>query len=189
MKSTQGRASMSRSDVSLGRRSFLMRAGVAALAVGFLSACVEESGLGGSGSLISGRTRVPPLTSAPPAGHASVQMLPYTGVPVTTADGIYHRFRDRAKAMGIEIVHRLDEPATYRVQGHFVALGHETATTVIYTYEIFDASGTRVHRIVGQEVAKNSDGDPWSRVDTDVEERLAVSAARAIKAWLTRAAT
>ncbi len=180
---------MPRSDVSFGRRSFLMRAGVLALAGGLLAACSGENGLGDGGSLISGRTRLPPLTVQPPAGHASVQMLPFTGIPVTIADGVYHSFRRRAAEAGIEIVHRLDEPATYRVQGHFVALGHETSTTIIFTYEIFDASGRRLHRIVGQEVAKGSDGDPWGRVDTDAEERLAVRATRAIKAWLTRAAT
>jgi hypothetical protein len=180
---------MSRSDVSLGRRWFLLRTGVAALTLGALAGCTVEDGLGGSGGLIDGRTSVPPLATRPPAGHVGVQMLPLTGVPVTIADGIYQRWRDRAKEMGIEVVHRLDEPAAYRVQGHLVAISHETATTIVFTYEIFDATGRRVHRIVGQEVARAADGDPWSGVDTDAQMRLAVRAARAIKAWLTRAAT
>ena len=180
---------MSRSDLSNGRRSFLMGAGALALVGGLLAGCSAENGGGESGSLISGRTRLAPLPVPPPPGHASVQMLPFTGLPVTIADGIYHDFRKKAAEAGIEIVHRLDEPATYRIQGHFVALGHETSTTIIFTYEIFDASGRRLHRIVGQEVAKGSDGDPWGKVDTDAEERLAMRATRAIKAWLTRAAT
>lgn len=178
---------MSRREVSLGRRSFLMRTGLALFGTGLLAACSE--GIGESGTLITGRTRLAPLAGKPPAGHATVQMLPFTGIPVTTGDGIYHRFRDKAKEAGIELVHRLDEPAHFRVQGHFVALGHETSSTIIFTYDIFDASGQRVHRIVGQEVARLTDGDPWSRVDTEVEERLAVRAVRAIKAWLTRAAS
>ncbi|MDK9695013.1 MAG: hypothetical protein OEL76_01320 [Siculibacillus sp.] len=178
---------MSRRDVSLGRRSLLMRAGLAVLGAGLLAGCAE--GIGDGGTLLDGRTRLPPLAAAPPAGHATVQMLPFTGIPVTIGDGIYHRFRERAKETGIELVHRLDEPAHFRIQGHFVAIGHETSTTIIFTYEIFDAAGRRVHRIVGQEVARLTDGDPWSRVDTEVEERLAVRAVRAIKAWLTRAAT
>lgn len=186
---SQGRASMSRSAPTLGRRSFLMRAGAAAFGLGMLAACVPEDRLAGSGALIEGRTRVPPLTTRPPAGHAGVQMLPFTGLPVTLADGIYQRWRDRAKEMGIEVVHRLEEPAAYRVTGHFVALGHETATTIIFTFEIFDADGRPLHRIVGQEVARAADGDPWSAVDLDAQSRLAVRAARAIKAWLTRAAT
>lgn len=180
---------MPRPDVSLGRRSLLMRAGVLALAGGLLAGCSGENGLGDSGSLITGRTRLAPLAVPPPAGHASVQMLPFTGLPVTIADGIYHAFRRKAGEAGIEVVHRLEEPATYRVQGHFVALGHETSTTIIFTFDIFDASGRRLHRIVGQEVAKGADGDPWGRVDTDAEERLAARATRGIKAWLTRAAT
>lgn len=178
---------MSRLDFCRRRRSLLV--GVAAvLGAGLLAGCSDDSALTDGGSLVSGRTRLPPLAAAPPAGHTNIQMLPFTGLPVTVADGIYQRFRDRAKEAGIEIVHRLDEPATYRIQGHFVALGAETSTTVVFTYEIFDASGRRVHRILGQEVARLSDGDPWSGVDTDTEMRLAIRAVRAIKAWLTRAA-
>ena len=179
---------MSRSDFSSGRRSFLA-SGVALLVGSLLAGCTEDGRLGGTGALISGRTQVPPLAAMPPAGRVTVQILPFTGVPVTIGDGIHQHFRTLAKEAGIDLVHRLEEPAHYRVQGHFVALGNETSVTVVFTYEIFDASGRRLHRIVGQEVAKRGDGDPWSGVGTDAERRLAVRAVLAVKAWLTRAAT
>lgn len=180
---------MSRSDARLSRRSLLARAGAVALGAGLLAGCASGNGMGESGGLLTGRTRLPPLASAPPAGHVTVQMLPFTGLPVTVGDAIYQRFRTQAKEAGIELVHRLDQPATYRVQGHFVALAYETSANIVFTYEIYDAAGRPVHRIVGQEVSKLSDGDPWSGVDTDAERRLASRAVRAIKAWLTRAAT
>ena len=180
---------MSRREILLGRRSFLRVAGAAVLGGGLLAGCTAENTLGETGALITGRTTLPPLTVAPPAGHATVQVLPFTGVPVTTGDAIYQKFRTQAKDAGIEIVHRLDEPAHFRVQGHFVAIGNETSATIVFTYDIFDVAGRRVHRIVGQEVSKLQDGDPWSGVDTDAEKRLADRAVRAIKAWLTRAAT
>ncbi len=180
---------MSRSDTRLSRRSLLARAGLAVLGAGLLAGCASGNGPGESGALLSGRTRLPPLTAPPPAGHVTVQMLPFTGLPVTVGDAIYQRLRTQAKEAGIELVHRLDLPATYRVQGHFVALGYETSANIIFTYEIYDAAGRQVHRIVGQEVSKLSAGDPWSGVDTDAERRLATRAVRAIKAWLTRAAT
>lgn len=177
---------MSRSDFSPGRRSVL-RAG-ALLGAALLAACSPQNDLGDTGALLTGRTRLPPLAVPPPAGRATVQMLPFTGIPVTIADAIYQRFRTQAKEVGIELVHRLEEPAHYRVQSHFVALGNETSVTIVFTLEIFDTSGALVHRIVGQEVAKLSDGDPWSGIDGDAETRIATRAVRAIKAWLTRAA-
>ena len=179
---------MSRSDFSTGRRAFLAM-GAALLGSCLLAGCTDDPGFGDTGALITGRTRLAPLAAMPPAGRVTVQILPFTGLPVTIADGIYQRFRTLAREADIDLVHRLEEPAHYRVQGHFVALGNESSVTVVFTYEIFDASGRRLHRIVGQEVAKRSDADPWSGVDSDAEARLAVRAARAIKAWLTRAAT
>lgn len=176
---------MSRSDAFLTRRSFVLRAGVAGLAAGLLAACGP---VGEGSSLVGGQTRLDPLVAAPPAGRVTVQFLPFTGAPVTIADGIYQRIRTKCQERGIDLVNRLEEPASYRIQGHFVALGGETATTVIFTYEIFDTGGRRVHRIVGQEVGKPSDGDPWSSVDTETQTRLANRAVQAVKAWLTRAA-
>jgi hypothetical protein len=114
-------------------------------------------------------------------------MLPFTGLPVTIGDGIYQRFRIQARGAGIELVHRLEDPATYRIQGHFVALGNNTTSTFVFTYDIYDVSGARVHRIVGQEVGNQADGDAWGGMTVDGQNRLAARAVRAIKAWLTRA--
>ena len=94
--------------------------------------------------------------------------------------------RHEAAAANIDLVHRLEDPATWRIQGHFVALGHSTSSTILYTYDIYDASGTPVHRIVGQDVAGGADGDPWGAVDGDVQTRLAKRSARDIQAWLNR---
>ena len=179
---------MSRSAFSPGRRKALA-AGAALLGATLLAGCSAESTLGEAGSVLTGRTRLPPLAAEPPAGRVTVQVLPFTGIPVTIGDGIYQHVRMQAKDAAIDFVNRLDEPALYRIQGHFVALGHESSTTVVFTYDIYDPKGARVHRIVGQETAKLGDGDPWSGVDTDAQTRIATRFTRAVKAWLTRAAT
>lgn len=145
-----------------------------------------ESMIDAAGETLSGRIRLAPLKEPPPSGRVTVQMLPFSGLPVTIADGIYRRFRSEAARVGIDIVHRLDEPATWRVQGHFVALGHTSSTTVLYTYDIYDTTGRAVHRIVGQDVATGVDGDAWGAVDGTVQDRLAIRAVRDIQAWLKR---
>lgn len=145
-----------------------------------------ESMLDAAGETLSGRIRLAPLKEPPPVGRVTVQMLPFSGLPVTIADGIYRRFRSEAARVGIDLVHRLEEPATWRVQGHFVALGHTSSTTVLYTYDIYDAAGRPVHRIVGQDVASGADGDAWGAVDGTVQNRLALRAVRDLQAWLNR---
>ncbi len=149
-----------------------------------LAGCSAVGGVGEAGALLTGRDSLPPLKVKPPAGKPTVQFLPFTGLPVTTADSIYRRIRTGAATQGIELVHRLEDSATYRVKAHFVALGNETSTTVIFTYDIYDASGTNVQRILGQEVAQSAEGDAWAGVDGTAQDRLAARAVRALSAWL-----
>jgi hypothetical protein len=161
-----------------------VRASALALAGALLAGCSSVGGVGEGGALFTGKDRLAPLTVQPATDRVTVQFLPFTGLPVNTADSIYRRIRAAAPLNHIELVHRLEEPATYRVRGHFVALGNETSTTVIFTWDIYDASGTNVQRIVGQEVAPAGSGDAWAGIDGDAQDRLAMRAVRAIYAWL-----
>lgn len=170
-----------------GRRALRFRLGAAFFGLALLAGCAAE-GYGDTGALLTGeQVRLPPLKHLPPVSPVTVQMLPFTGLPVTIGDGIYQRFRAQARAEGIELVHRLEDPATYRIQGHFVALGNNTTSTFVFTYDIYDVSGKRVQRIVGQETGNQADGDAWGGMTVDGQTRLAARAVRAIKAWLTRA--
>jgi hypothetical protein len=163
-----------------------LRATAAVLGLALLAGCNGEAAYDAAGATLSGRVRVAPLKEQPPAGRVTVQVLPFSGLPVTIADGIYRRIRSRAALDGIDLVHRLEEPATWRVQGHFVALGQTNSTIVIFTYDIFDAAGRPVHRIVGQDVAEGADGDAWGAVAGDVQVRLADRFTRELQAWLKR---
>lgn len=173
-----------RTRLSNARRS--ARAAAVVLGVALLAGCSGETAQEVAGATLSGRVRVAPLKEPPPAGRVTVQVLPFTGLPVTIADGIYRGFRSRAGAEGIDLVHRLEEPATWRIQGHFVALGQTNSTIILFTYDIFDTTGRPVHRIVGQDVAEGVDGDAWGAVDGAVQARLADRFARDLQAWLKR---
>lgn len=159
---------------------------VVALGVALLAGCNGETAQDVAGSTLSGRVRLGPLKDQPPVGRVTVQVLPFSGLPVTIADGIYRRFRTRATAEGIDLVHRLDEPATWRIQGHFVALGQSNSSIIVFTYDIFDKDGVPVHRIVGQDVAEGVDGDAWGAADGAVQARLADRFVRDLQAWLKR---
>lgn len=168
------------------RRAFGI--GLALAGLGLLAGCSMPTAMSDAGAPLYGaQTRLPPLKTMPPASPVTVQMLPFTGLPVTVGDGIYQRFRDQAQKAGIVLVHRLEDPATYRIQGHFVALGNNTSSTFLFTYDIYDTSGNRVQRIIGQEVGDTGNGDAWSGMTVDGQNRLASRAVRAIRAWLNRA--
>lgn len=169
------------------RRSVAMRAGLvlALTAAGAsLGGCSNIGGVGEAGAVLTGRERLAPLTQSPPVGRVTVQFLPFTGLPVTTADSIYRRIRQVAGAHGIDIVHRLEDPATYRVKAHFVALGNENSTVLIATWNVYDAAGADVFHFVAQDTAQSAQGDAWAGVGGTAQDRLAMGGVRGISAWL-----
>ena len=143
-----------------------------------------RSGVREAGDELMGKERMAPLRVAPPKDRVTVQFQPFTGLPVNAADSIYRKIRAAAAENGVELVHRLEEPATYRVKAHFVALGNETSTQVIATWSVFDAEGRPVHRFVAQDTAQAGDGDAWAGVGGEAQDRLAMSGLRGISAWL-----
>ena len=66
------------------------------------------------------------------------------------------------------------------------ASGDQSSTTMFYVFDVVDASDTRVHRIVGQESAPGSSGDPWSGPNSDTLERAARRAVTELVAWIRR---
>lgn len=141
-------------------------------------------GVSDAGAVITGRERMAPLAVKPPADRVTLQFQPFTGAPVTIADAIYRRIREEAPREKINLVHRLEEPATYRVKAHLVALGNETSTNLIVTWNIYDAEGNNVwHRVI-QDQAPAGQGDAWAGVSGDAQDRVATVGLRSISAWL-----
>lgn len=114
------------------------------------------------------------------------QFLPFSGVPVNTADAIYKTIRGHASEEGIVLALRLDEPSTFRVRTLINAVGTADASTFIFIVEIYDVAGKRVHRFVGQEYGVAPSGEPWSGIDSDTERHLGDRILAGVKAWVTR---
>ncbi len=169
------------------RRSIAKRAGLmlaVSAVVASLGGCSGFGGVGEAGAVLTGRERMAPLTQAPPVGRVTVQFLPFTGLPVMTADSIYRKIRQVAATHGIDLVHRLEDPATYRVKAHFVALGNESSTVLIASWNVYDASGADVFHFVAQDMAQSAQGDAWAGVGGGAQDRLAMAGVRGISAWL-----
>ncbi len=117
-------------------------------------------------------------------GIASFAFEPFTGVPGNAADDLTRRLADVSGREGLNLVRRVGAPATFRVKGYLTAIGNPTATTLTYVYDVFDASGRRVHRIAGQEPSGGTSGDPWSGITDETLEVVAERTIAALKAWL-----
>jgi hypothetical protein len=117
-------------------------------------------------------------------GIASFAFEPFTGVPGNAADDLTRRLAVVSDREGLNLVRRVGAPATFRVKGYLTAIGNPTSTTISYIFDVYDASGRRLHRIAGQEPSGGTSGDPWSGITDDTLEVVAERTIAALKAWL-----
>ena len=151
-----------------------------------LTACQAVTGTYENPSMIGGSARLSPFVAPDKSRGTVLSFLPFVGVPVNTADAIYKTIRQSAPHEGLTLALRLDEPATYRVKTYINAVGGTDSTTFVFIVEIYDVTGKRQHRFVGQETGPAPSGDPWTGIDSVTEQHLAERITQGVKSWLTR---
>jgi len=90
----------------------------------------------------------------------------------------------QAEANRIKLVQRIGAPATYRAKGFLSAVSSDNGANVVYVFDIFDATGKRLHRISGERQAGVSSGDPWSGVGTTTLTQIATDVVFQLDVWL-----
>lgn len=164
----------------------------AALCVAFILSGCQEANMAANqvfeqSSLTDNVDHLSPWTAPEKGKGTVVQFLPFSGVPVNTADAIYKVIRARAANENINLALRLDEPATYRVRTLINAVGSADVSIFIFIVELYDVSGKRVHRFVGQEYGAAPGSEPWSGIDAETERHIGDRILYGIKDWVTRA--
>lgn len=74
--------------------------------------------------------------------------------------------------------------ATLSMKGYFSAISEDGVTTVIYVWDVVDATGTRLHRIQGQQRASGGEGEGWSAVEAGTMEAIADATMNQLVTWL-----
>ncbi|MBC2860620.1 hypothetical protein H7H34_16355 [Stappia sp. 28M-7] len=121
-----------------------------------------------------------------PADQATFAFEPFTGAPGNIADALSRQIGAEARNQNLRLVRRVGAPATYRINGYLSASGDQSQTTLFYVFDVVDAGGNRLTRIVGQESAPGSSGDPWSGIDDEALNRAARRSIAELAAWLRR---
>lgn len=153
----------------------------AAAALGLAVAGCGSSNLYGVANLGgAGMTGLAPVSKE----TVTVAFEPFTGMPGNIADSLATEIATQAKANNIKLVQRVGAPATYRVKGFLSAISSDNAANVVYVFDVFDASGKRLHRISGERQAGVSSGDPWSGVATAQLTLVATDVIFQLDVWL-----
>ncbi len=155
----------------------------AALVLALLLAGCESPALTGIAAGLQERTEAPrrPLTDPHLATFA---FLPFEGVPGNIGDDLLRRLWKRMENKGLQVVKRPDGRALFTVEGTLTAVTDDNTSLVFYVFDIQDVSGTRLHRITGQQRSDGSDNDPWSNIADRDLDFIARRTAALINAWL-----
>ncbi|KAI1692705.1 hypothetical protein Ddc_23410 [Ditylenchus destructor] len=70
------------------------------------------------------------------------------------------------------------------MKGYFSVLSEDNQTTVLYVWDVLDASGNRLHRIQGQEKVQGAAADSWSVVQPATMQAIADRTMQEYSTWL-----
>lgn len=113
-----------------------------------------------------------------------LHIAPIVGAPVNIVTPLTHRINDDAKAKGVELAGVNDTSAAYVMKGYFSVLSEDNQTTVLYVWDVLDASGNRLHRIQGQEKVQGAAADSWSVVQPATMQAIADRTMQEYSTWL-----
>ncbi|WP_181706730.1 hypothetical protein [Chthonobacter rhizosphaerae] len=185
--------------IDVARQRVPMRRTAAVLATGALAALLLAGCQNGTASKVTANAAAPtartlntppeavsPTVPPIPAAQATLRFDQVLGVPTNKADSLATDLGRYARGRNLTLVRRGDPTASYRVLGYLSAVGGDEATNVTYVWDILDASGNRLHRITGIEIAGKADADPWSGVNEAVLNAVAARTVEQIYAWLNQ---
>lgn len=124
-----------------------------------------------------------PLTSAV-AARTRLRLDPIVGAPVEAAAPLTERLATHARSLGIGVAGSTDATTTHVLKGYFSVMTEGSDTTVVYVWDIYDASGNRVHRINGQQRVPAKGGQGWSSVSVETMQQIADVTVDQFAGWL-----
>lgn len=140
---------------------------------------------------------LPPATGNEPAAPAenqqaaltpssegdSIRFLPIIGAPVQAVTPLSRQLGAEARSHGLTIRSAGDASSSYILKGYLSAFSDGPSVTVVYVWDVLDNSGSRLHRIQGQENVPSSAADPWAAVPASVMQQIASKTIDEFSSW------
>ena len=163
-----------------------IRHAAVATAAALLTACTATDGsLLGPGPPGIRPSQIRTLSAAPIKGDAArFAFQPMSGAPAEMLFALEDLIKEEAVARKINLVEPGDPTANYIVRGYISAVGDPHSALMVYVWDVFDPSGTRIHRFSGQETAPGSGSDPWSGVTLDIMADAARETIDSLAEWI-----
>jgi len=117
------------------------------------------------------------------ASRTRLHFDPIVGATVDVATPLTERLAARARARGITLTGSADSSTTHVMKGYFSTISEGQQTTVLYVWDVYDPSGSRLHRINGKQEAGGK-GEGWNAVSASAMQAIADDTISQLVAWL-----
>lgn len=167
-----------------------------------LAALAPESAPAGANPVVSSSTPLPSpapgrsvTQSATPASAdaarlasvpsgTQVAFATVMGAPSAAIEPLSRELSARARQRGITVTAASDPGSGYLLKGYFSAMDDGGSGSVVYVWDVVDASGARLYRIQGQE--KLAKGGGWKSVSDGTMKAIADKTIDQLAAWLSQ---
>lgn len=154
----------------------------ATLACVFLAGCTSTDAVLQPSALTT-TERPPAVQTASLGSDFRLGFDPVVGASGEATQPLSARLSSLAGQSGI-LLAAPGDAATLSMKGYFSAISEEGVTTVIYVWDVVDGTGTRLHRIQGQQRAAGGEGEGWSAVGAGTMEAIADETMSQLVTWL-----
>lgn len=121
--------------------------------------------------------------SLPAAAGNTIRFLPIIGAPVQAVTPLSRRLGAEARAAGLTIRPSSDTGTEQILKGYFSAFSDGEKITIVYVWDVLDNTGSRLHRMQGQENVPGSSQDPWASVPSSTMELIAAKTIQDYMSW------
>jgi hypothetical protein len=120
---------------------------------------------------------------SPSSGAGAIRFLPIIGAPVQAVTPLSRQLGAEARAKGLTIRSSNDTSAEHILKGYLSAFADGGKVTVVYVWDVLDNSGSRLHRLQGQETMPARGSDPWAAVSNASMEKIAARTLNDYLSW------
>jgi hypothetical protein len=123
------------------------------------------------------------IAMLPPTGGSTVRFLPIIGAPVQAVTPLSRQLGAEARSHGLSIKSSNDNSSAFILKGYLNAFSDSGKVTIVYVWDVLDSSGSRLHRIQGQESIPSDAQDPWAAVPASVMQQIASKTITEFSSW------
>jgi len=109
------------------------------------------------------------------------------GPPATISRQMTSQLISAAQRKNIPVITEKGKPATFTVRGYLAQSNERKGEKITYIWDVTDASGKRVHRILGEQTIPVKPGaKPWTSVNQAAMQNIATKTANDLALWLPK---